>query len=324
MVNVVSQVSQNLVPLESVPAGTDTKTGYLHRLYAESLAEFGQPRGLLSSGGWILQRQTPALEFHDAMGCYPLFCCQDWRRLADDLKQLRISAVSVSLVADPFGDYTPELLKSCFDIVVPYKQHFVADLNLPLERFTSARHRKYARQALRKISVEVCSDPVKHLDEWVGFYDHVIERHQLTGMRCFSRESFARQLSVPGLVMFRATESGEPLSLDLWYVQGDVAQAHLVGASPRGYELHVSYGLKLFILQYFTGKVRWVNLGATPGLNAQADNGLARFKRGWSSETRTAYFCGKILDPAVYRELVRATRSEDARFFPAYRQGEFS
>jgi hypothetical protein len=152
----------------------------------------------------------------------------------------------------------------------------------------------------------------------------MIERHQITGMRRFSRESFAKQLSVPGLVMFRATEGGEPLSLDLWYVQGEVAQAHLVGTSPRGYELHTSYGLKLFILQYFTGKVRWVNLGATPGLNAQTDNGLACFKRGWSSETRTAYFCGKILNPPAYQELIRATRSEGAEFFPAYRKGEFS
>jgi hypothetical protein len=272
----------------------------------------------------MLQRQTPALELHDAMGCYPLFCCHDWRRLVDDLGQLNGSAVSVSLVTDPFGDYTPNLLKSCFDIVLPYKQHFVADLNLPLERFTSSRHRKYARQALGKISVEVCSDPAKHLDEWVRCYDHMIERHHIKGMRRFSRESFAKQLSVPGMVMFRATEGDELLGLDLWYVQGEVAQGHLVGTSPRGYELCVSYGLKLFILQYFTGMVRWVNLGAAPGVNAQTENGLACFKRGWSSETRTAYFCGKILNPPAYRELVRATRSEGTEFFPAYRDGEFS
>lgn|SRR6266436_3195836 len=137
-------------------------------------------------------------------------------------------------------------------------------------------------------------------------------------------EAFAKQLSVPGLVMFRATEGKEPLSLDLWYVQGDVAQAHLVGTSPRGYDLQVSYGLKLFILKHFTGKVRWANLGAVPGLSTDANNGLAGFKRGWSSETRTAYLCGTILNPTAYQELVRASRSENAEFFPAYRAGEFS
>ena len=299
-------------------------TGYLHRLYVESLAEFGSPTELISAGGWILERQTPVLGFRDAMGCYPLFCCRNWHRLGDDLNQLRDTIVSLSLVADPFGNYTPDLLKSYFDVVLPYKQHFVADLSLPLEQFTSARHRKYGRRALQKISIEVCSSPTGHLDEWVRLYDHLIERHRITGMRRFSRKCFASQLSVPGLVMFRASKDDEPLSLDLWYVQGEVAQGHLVSTSPRGYELQVSYGLKLFILQYFTGKVRWVNLGSVPGVNADVDDGLARFKRGWSSETRTAFFCGKILKPKVYQELVRATSTEGADFFPAYRRGEFS
>ena len=299
-------------------------TGYLHRLYAESLAEYGAPRELTNAGGWILERHTPISGLQDAMGCYPLFCCLDWQRLEDDLNQLRDTVVSVSLVTDPFGNYTPDLLKSLFDVVLPYKQHFVADLSLPLEQFTSPSHRKYGQRALQKISVEICSNPVTHLDEWVMLYNHLIERRQITGMRRFSRECFARQLAVPGLVMFRATVEDEPLSLDLWYIQGEVAQGHLVCTSPHGYELHVSYGLKLYILQYFTGKVRWVDLGALPGLKGDINDGLASFKRGWSSETRTAFFCGKILNPRAYQELVRATRSEDTDYFPAYRRGEFS
>jgi hypothetical protein len=300
-----------------------TMTGYLHPSYARSLAAFGEPWELAHAGGWVLRRPTPVLGLQDATGCYPLFCCHDWRRLGDDLDELRDGAVSVSLVADPFGNYTPGLLESLFDRVLSYKQHFIADLSLPLERFTSARHRNCGRRALRRISVEVCSSPAAHLDEWVGLYDHLIERHAIAGMRRFSREAFAIQLSVPGLVMFRATEGDDPVSLDLWYVQGDVAYAHLVGTSPRGYELQASYGLKLFILQYFAGQVRWADLGAVPGVNTDKDDGLSSFKRGWSSGTRTAFFCGKILNPAAYQELVHATKSENVGFFPAYRRGEF-
>ena len=298
-------------------------TGYRHRLYAESLGEFGVPRELANAGGWILQRQTPIPGLQDAMGCYPLCCCHDWQRLKEDFGQLQDSVVCLSLVADPFGNHTPELLKSLFEVALPYKQHFIADLDLPLEQYTSARHRKYARRALQKITVEICSDPLAHLDEWVRFYGHLIARHQITGMRRFSRESFARQLSTPGMVMFRGTEGGETVSLDLWYVQGEVAQAHLVGTSPRGYELQASYAMKLSILQYFAGKVRWANLGAVPGVNADKSDGLAAFKRGWSSGTRTAFFCGKILNPVAYQELIRATQSEETQFFPAYREREF-
>ena len=67
-----------------------------------------------------------------------------------------------------------------------------------------------------------------------------------------------------------------------------------------------------------------MNLGGTAGVDADANQGLASFKRGWSWETRTALFCGKILNLSVYRELVQASHGEHRDFFPAYRQGEFS
>jgi len=305
-------------------AESDATTGYLHPLYAESLAEFGDPVQLVRAGGWMLRRRIPATDLQDAMGCYPICCCRRWHGLGDDLAQIQSSVVSVSMVTDPFGEYTPDLLRSLFDVTIPYKQHFVADLSLPLEQYTSTRHRKYARKALERTCVEVCDHPAEHLDDWVRLYDCLIDRHHITGIRRFSRESFAKQLSVPGLVMFRAIEADQLLSLDLWYVQGDVAHAHLVGTSPRGYEIQVSYALKLFILEYFTGKVRWANLGAVPGMKQEAGGGLAAFKRGWSSGTRTAFFCGRICDPSNYQKLVHTTGSEGTDIFPAYRKGEFS
>ena len=64
-------------------------TGYLHPLYAESLAEFGAPRRLARCGGHLLARKIPGGDGHDAMGCYPLFCCPDWSGLRDDLEEAR-------------------------------------------------------------------------------------------------------------------------------------------------------------------------------------------------------------------------------------------
>jgi hypothetical protein len=50
---------------------------------------------------------------------------------------------------------------------------------------------------------------------------------------------------------------------------------------------------------------------------------LSRFKRGWATGTRTAYFCGRIFDRANYREITRASGCMATDYFPAYRQGEF-
>ncbi len=78
-------------------------TGYRHPLYAASLAEHGTPRRLPASDGWILERDIPGFTGRDAMGCYPLFCCGRWDRLADDLRELGDGLVSLTLVTDPFG-----------------------------------------------------------------------------------------------------------------------------------------------------------------------------------------------------------------------------
>ena len=46
-------------------------------------------------------------------------------------------------------------------------------------------------------------------------------------------------------------------------------------------------------------------------------DGLARFKRGWSTGTRTAWLGGRVLDRPAYAELCATTAGTP--FFPAYR-----
>ena len=92
------------------PIGSATASGYGHPSYAASFAEFGTPRRLTRSGGWLLERSIPHAEARDAMGCYPLFVCQDWRGLEADLDEID-DLVSVSLVTDPFGDHDEALLR---------------------------------------------------------------------------------------------------------------------------------------------------------------------------------------------------------------------
>ena len=63
-------------------------TGYLNRGYAEACAEFGTPTELQRCGGWYLKRTIPGSAALDGMGCYPLFACRDWARLAEDIDAL--------------------------------------------------------------------------------------------------------------------------------------------------------------------------------------------------------------------------------------------
>lgn len=259
------------------------------------------------------------------MGCYPLFACRDWRQLHVDLKEIKSDLVSLALVTDPFGDYDEEYLRGCFpEAMVPFKQHFIADLSHPVKSVVSKHHRYYARKALQIITVEECQRPVDFLDEWQGLYETLIRKHNIRGMREFSRESFAAQLTVPGIVMFRATHEGESLGAHLWYTQGETAYSHLAASSATGYEQTASYALYWFALEHFANAgMRWLDLGAGAGTAEDEHGGLNFFKRGWANTARTVYFCGRVFDGVKYNELVSKKHVPETNYFPAYRYGEF-
>jgi hypothetical protein len=294
-------------------------TGYLHPQYAASFAEFGQPRELPRCGGWILERPVPDSAYRDAMGCYPLFACRDWSKLDADLDDVGGDLVSLSLVADPYGAYELADLQRCFDVVVPFKEHFVADFNRSVEEYVSRRHRKRAAAALEKLEVQPHPNPLEFLDDWVALYDTLIARHGLTGVKALSPSGFAKQLTVPGIVVLTAVCEGTTVGAHLYYTQEDRAYCHLAAFSPAGYDLLASFALQWRGIQYFSDKTRYLGLGAGAGLESTATDGLTQFKRGWASRTRTAYFCGRIFDRARYTNLVEAKKFPPTNFFPAYR-----
>jgi hypothetical protein len=299
--------------------------GYTHAGYAAALAEFGSPRLLPGCGGWILERPIPHTHHRDAMGCYPLFACVEWSRLREDLDALGDDLVSLAIVADPFGQHDPAYLRACFpDMVVPFKEHMVLDLARSPETFVDAHHRRNARKSLECLTVERCPDATLLADDWNRLYATLVARHGIRGLAAFSAASFKAQLAVPGMIMFRAARDGETVGLTLWYVDQGIGHYHLGAYSEAGYQWRASFGIFWRAIEYFAAQgLAWLSLGAAAGVSGtgQAD-GLLRFKRGWATGTRTAYFCGRIFDPQRYAAALGAGQGASG-YFPAYRQGEF-
>jgi hypothetical protein len=227
--------------------------------------------------------------------------------------------VSVVTVLTPFQGCTPSELEDAFpDLVRPFKEHFVIDLSTgPTE--ASSHHRRNVRKALRRVDVEHVGDPRSCADEWCELYAELTLRHGITGPAAFSRESLVRQLAVPGLTAFRATIGGKTVGIALWMESEDVVYYHLAAYGRDGYESGASFALFATAIEHFRGRFDWVDLGSSAGLE-QADDGLARFKRGWSTDRRWAYLCGRILDPLRYRALLERHHAVDClEYFPAYR-----
>lgn len=313
--------------LTGVPIRADAPLGYAHARYAESFAEFGVPRGLPRSGGWLLERAIPGFSDRDAMGCYPLFACRDWSRLHEDLAELAGGIVSLTLVPDPLGIMAPEELRRCFgDGVIPFKEHCVIDLHRSREASVSAHHCRYAKKALKALSVEECAQPESFLDEWMPLFATVAEKHHLHGLRAFSREAFAKQLSTPGMVVLHARLGGETVGAALWFVceQQNAVYGHVLGYTPAGYALGVQYALYWAGWERFAPQVRWCWVGGVPGRSDGEQGGLAWFKRGWSRVTRPAYLCRRIFDRDRYDAITAQTGTTGRSYFPAYRDGELA
>lgn len=292
--------------------------GYLAPSYARSFAP-AVVCHLPQSGGWLLHRPIAGTSAFDVIGLYPYLCCRRWDALADDLESLRGGPVSIVAATDPFGDNDPLRLSQAFDFARPFKEHFVIDTALPLEAHVKRSHRDIARRALRRVDVTVAEQPADWAGDWIRLYDILCARHDITGTRRFAEATLTRQLDVPGAVLFRAALGDQTIGLDLWYVQDGVAHGHLAAFDAEGYRLRASYATKLFMIEYFRHSVAWINLGGTPGGN----EGLADFKRGFASGTRSSWLCGRIFDRAACDRITAARGiAPDTAYFPPYRTGE--
>lgn len=305
------------MPQRGAMASTQ-KTGraYSHPGYAQSLSEFGVPRALPRSGGWVLERAISGTSARDLMGPYPLFACADWSGLPEDVDELGDDMVSLVLVADPLADVEASQLRRAFpDVVRPLQGHFICDLDVP--NHATAHHRRNVRRAARAVDVETCAEPRERLDEWVRLYDELVARHGMAGISAFSRASFRRQLALPGLIALRAERHGRTVAMTLWLQDGPKAHYHLAASSTEGYEVGASYALVAAALEELRRRgVRWVNLGGVP-TNPLRGHGLAHFKRGWANDERPARLCGRILNRKAYAQL--GDRSGAPGWFPRYR-----
>lgn len=308
--------------------GYKSVTGYMHPNYAESLAaaEFGKPMELNKSGGWILKRPILGSGMFDGMGCYPIFSCKDWSKLVIDLGDIENEIICLSIVTDPFGNYNLNDLKECFkDKLLPFKDHFAVDLRKSPETFVSSHHQRNSRKALQLVDIEKHENPAAIVDDWFKLYQNLIERHSIRGITKFSKQSFEKQLSVPGMVCFRALHKGVTVGITLWYICQNIGYYHLGAYSDLGYELRASFAIFWSAISYFAENgLNWMSLGAGAGANGNTSDGLSRFKRGWANHSRPVYLCGRIFDHDAYSKLATAKGVLLDSYFPVYRKGEFN
>lgn len=295
-----------------------TALGYRNRAYIDSLVDTSSVLSLEHSGGFLLQRRINSTDYSDATAPYPILSCVDWSGLKSDIDNMD-DLISVVAVTDPMGCYDELLLQDTFvDVVQPFKQHYLTDLNESPGKIIHKHHQRNIRKAQGLCHVKIVQ-ATDYLEQWVVLYAHLVKRHKITGTAVFSRRAFTQQLQMQDMRAMVALINDEIVGMVLWVLQDDIAYYHLGAYNDKGYVANAAFALFAYAIEYFSDQagVNQLCLGGVAGHTDDENNGLARFKRGWSTHTRQSWLCGKVLQKEIYTRLSR--HQSDTAFFPAYR-----
>jgi len=298
--------------------------GYLHPLYSKSFSDIGTPLYLPKSKGWLIKREIPGTEYYDAMGPYPLFICENWEYLIEDISSLENDLVAVSFVIGPLQLFSKNIFQEYFEVLYEYRNHYILDTTLPFEKVISPGRRKTAQRALNKVEADYQIAPNICLDDWCHLYDNIISKYKVSGIRAFSKESFRKQIAIPKTHFFYVMYQSELVGGALFFLQNDTSYYHLSALTEKGYDLQAGYAVVWSAIKVLSNKIRWIELQGGINLNNGVIDGLSKFKMGWASFEKKSYFCGKVLDSHKYSNIMKIQNIPTTNWFPAYRIGEFT
>jgi len=276
---------------------------------------------LVHSGGWALKRHIGSTNLLDAVGTYPLLCCQRWSGLLDDIRELRDHGfVSFTAVIDPFCPTGEEFLRACFpDKLVRFKKHYIADLRGDIDQNLSPHHKRSLKASLKRTEVEEVTAAESYANEWITLYEELCAYRDITGgFALFSRPALAAQLALPGALVLRGFNENGVTAMQIWLHDGDHAYFHLGASNQSGYDDKAAFALTWHALHKLKQKgVHLADLGGTSGEEDSDKSGLALFKAGWSTHALPAWLAGAVLSPERYSTLSSGIEGD---YFPLYRK----
>jgi hypothetical protein len=289
---------------------------YATLAYADTLAHVGRPVHVVEWQTYVIARDWKGRAM-DAIGPYPITCLADESDLGSGLDLLRKEGfVSITLVVEDLLGPPIDKLQQTFDFARPFKTHYLVDE--AGGTYQPSKHHRYEIRRAARAGVEVRVVPLLDiLDAWIGLYDGLITNHRIVGAQRFPRESFEVLANCDGLVTVAAFVGQDLVSCHLWIEYKGFVWSHLAASSALGYSNGAAYAVCDQSIRTFSGKV--IDLGGAAGVNDASDNGLARFKAGFSNRQHRAYLCGAVLDTKAYLALCANTDAARSDYFPAYR-----
>ncbi len=292
--------------------------------YGRSFASRFDVITTLSAPATWLRRPVDGTGSFDFAGAYPCISLPDYSALDAALDELKeAGGVSVVFVTNAFDDAAIANVADRSDRLAlcrPFKTHHVVAFDGPWRRHLSAHHERELKAARKQpLAARVVETTPGYAGTFWPLYEVLIDRHDISGVQALGPEIIAAQCGLPGTVAVEIVDGDEVIASSLWVHDDREAHIHLHAQTPDAYSRRASYLLYEAALDFLSERVERVDLGGGAGFTDNAEDGLSRYKKGWSNATARTYLCGAILDPVRYDALTHARGSADAEFFPKYR-----
>jgi hypothetical protein len=292
--------------------------GYKSTAYRQALSGLGRAVAFGSGHGFLIARPIAATGFEDLIGPYPFLSTDEWPAVLDALGAFSGPFVALSFVADPFCPLALNDFRARFDVARVLNEQYIVDLREA--QSPSRHHRKKLRSARSGLTMALRAPEAEDAAKFEGLYATLVGRKLIRDFRAFDGEALRAQVQVPGAMIVEARIDDALAGMDLYYLDGDHAHAHLSAYSEVGYAQSVSYPMMAYAIAELAAYAKKLNLGGAPSMGG---DGIRHFKSGWTTTTRPSFLCGRVLDRVAYRSLVGGPL-DPSEYFPAYRLGEFT
>lgn len=294
------------------------KQGYSSKEYAEVYSKHGE---IFSELG-IIRRPIEDTDYHDEVSVYPFY--PEYRDVfyygTSSKKCISGTYISDPLAKDHF------LYKS--DGYEVYKTHYIVDLQSYDFNKLPENHKRNIKKNDKNVreghSTYLIPEVVAKVDPIAAdmsyVYQDLVKRHNITGYTNYDLAQFKQLIKVPGTVVFRTTKHLTDFHLPsrasyaLFYIDKDNVYYHMGFGLEESYKLNANFILMHSAIEFFKRLgLNKLLLGSVPD---GGNDGLRRFKEGFSNESRENYILKHIYNEEVYDRL---SKDKSTNMFPAYR-----
>lgn len=187
--------------------------------------------------------------------------------------------------------------------------------------FSKSAKREIKNAQKNNLSVMIIEKP-ENLNDFKKVYFETMARNSADSFYYFDEYYFNNLIKflTNSILLIQILENEEILASELYFKNGQILHAHLLGVSQRGLELNIGSLIEATAAQY--GKERsyyYIHHGG--GRSSDPEDGLLKYKKKFGKNTEFDFYIGKkIWNENIYQKLIQIKKNKNSEFFPAYRE----